>query len=80
MPYITPEARERLDITWLPRDEGELNYLITKLLIRYAAKSPVNYARLAGAHSAATLAAAEFYRRRIAPYEDHKIRLNGDVY
>lgn len=80
MPYIEQAARERLAITCSPRNEGELNYLITLLMQRYVAAGPLSYATLAQAHGAAGLAAAEFYRRRIAPYEDRKIDQNGDVY
>jgi hypothetical protein len=88
MPYIRPEERSRwdetledlidnLDVTgW---DEGDLNYIISKLLNRAwnfrSRYSMVN--RVVGAMECAKL---EFYRRIASPYEDEKIDENGDVY
>jgi hypothetical protein len=79
MPYITRARRERLkspDIR--PESVGELNYLITKLLINYA--QPVSYQKINDVLGALEGAKAEFYRRVAVPYEDTKIQENGDVY
>lgn len=84
MPYIKKEDRE-----WLwsigdrePKNPGELNYLITTLLRRYwnAAPGPQNYQRINDIIGALEGAKLEFYRRIAAPYEDTKIKENGDVY
>ena len=40
----------------------------------------VGYATLSDAVAAANDANSEFYRRVIFPYEDHKIRENGDIF
>ena len=81
MPYIKPEAREILSSGLVvPRSGGELNYLITTLLTDYLLAKGVSYQTIndcLGALSGATL---EFYRRVAAPYEDLKIKENGDVY
>jgi hypothetical protein len=59
--------------------EGELNYVITRIVMAWARKDK-NYARLNAAHGTFFSAAAEFYRREVAPYEDEKAKKNGDVY
>lgn len=80
MPYIKPERRHAL---WysdnLPKDAGELNYLITRTLIRYLGDAP-NYQKYNDALGALEGAKLELYRRRVAPYEDTKIEENGDVF
>lgn len=82
MPYIKRERRDPLlpDSEEFPRDAGELNYQITRLIRRYE----MNHGRcyniandIIGALEGAKL---EYYRRRLAPYEDKKIEENGDVY
>lgn len=90
MPYITPIAREALDTYKLPQitTAGELNYVVTKLIITYLDELKTLYPHLdhntyqhyndvIGALEGAKL---EFYRRVVAPYEDKKIEQNGDVY
>jgi hypothetical protein len=90
MPYIKPEERKRfknlfgeamLLLKDVPEDkvDGYLNYLITGLLIlRYTQpESYYNYNRAMGLLESVK---QEFYRRRVAPYEDGKIKENGDVY
>lgn len=79
MPYITRGRRERLESSFSqPETAGELNYVITKLLIAYA--QPLDYQKINDVLGALAGAQAEFYRRVAAPYEDQKIQENGDVY
>ena len=78
MPYIPESGRELARLH--PRTPGELNYAITALLIQYIGQRGASYTALQEAHGAATCAAAEFYRRACAPYEDQKAVDNGDVY
>jgi len=60
---------------------GLLNYCMTSLALRVLEQSgPENYARLSAIHGTFLAAAAEFYRRKVAPYEDKKRKENGDVY
>ena len=64
----------------VPKDSGELNYLITLLIqdyLEYKNESYQTYNDIIGALEGAKL---ELYRRKIAPYEDKKIKENGDVY
>ena len=86
MPYIKKPDRERLDpkiqelAQTINPDQraGELNYSITKLLLALkGAGKYKDYNELIGALESAKL---EFYRRQVRPYEDEKVRENGDVY
>lgn len=85
MPYVTPDARKRLDAGGEPRGPGELNYALTVLVDRYLAGAAgedgrTRYAHLNEAIGVLECAKLELYRRVAAPYEDEKIRENGDVY
>jgi len=92
MPYIKPEERgylrpltseyHKTDI----QNPGELNYLISKLCKRYLdAKKhasngyEANYQAFNDVIGALEGAKLELYRRRIASYEDLKIKENGDI-
>jgi hypothetical protein len=76
MPYIRPEARAsaRPDTS----DVGGLTYLLYKLCLDALPEAPRyrDFHAVVGALEAAKL---EFYRRHVVPYEDVKIRENGDV-
>lgn len=56
---------------------GELNYIITKILLNTIPMRYDDYNTLIGVLESVKL---ELYRRRIANYEDIKIEANGDVY
>ena len=58
---------------------GNLNYLITRLCLMYLGKD-YNYAMINSAIGALECAKQELYRRIAIPYEDKKIKENGDVY
>jgi len=85
MPYIKNKHRIRHDaqdmiVEQAIQSAGELNYLITKLIKRYLSdkgESYQSYNDIMGAMEGAKL---EMYRRLVAPYEDKKIKENGDVY
>lgn len=79
MPYITPEQRQKLDKDPMPEDAGELNYLITRQLLSYLEKKGKRYATINEIMGVLSCVSQEFYRRWAAPYEDEKIRENGDV-
>lgn len=84
MPYIKIDDRMRFDeiLVFLqnsgPQNAGELNYLITKIVHLYmeGRECYQNYNDVIGALEGCKL---ELYRRRIGPYEDIKIKQNGDV-
>ena len=80
MPYIK-SRRERLDMN--PRDAenaGELNYVITTLLIGYLHSKGLSYQNINEVVGVLECAKQELYRRVVGKYEDQKIAQNGDVY
>lgn len=80
MPYIKQTDRDKLGYD-LPAasNPGELNYLITQLIQTYWTDHG-RYQAINDILGALEGAKLEFYRRVAAPYEDTKIKENGDVY
>ena len=78
MPYIKPDARKQL-VYCAPESAGELNYLITQLIVAYAKAIP-SYQSINDVLGALEGAKLEFYRRVAIPYENRKRQENGDVY
>ncbi|MGD2200843.1 MAG: hypothetical protein PVJ38_04315 [Candidatus Bathyarchaeota archaeon] len=87
MPYIKMEDRpkyeeslneliETLKEQSVDHIDGELNYIITRILKEVY---PLRYFNLNRAIGVLECCKLEFYRRVAAPYEDTKIELNGDV-
>jgi len=60
--------------------DGMLNYVFTRILLAYSAFHGENYLTLQSTIGILECAKLEIYRRKIAPYEDSKRGLNGDVY
>ncbi len=81
MPYITADARARLDTGGKPETPGELNYAITRLVDDYLIqRGGIRYAHLNEVIGALECVKLELYRRVAAPYEDQKLNETGDVY
>lgn len=83
MPYIKRELRKQFRPTCsVPnRDEpGNLNYQITELLRQFVALNGTSYTTFNAALGAIEGAKLEFYRRVVVPYEEEKMKENGDVY
>lgn len=87
MPYIKPERREKYKealeeligiLKSLPVEEvdGELNYVVTKILKEIY---PLRYFHINKAMGVLECIKQEFYRRVAAPYEDMKMKESGDV-
>lgn len=87
MPYINRKRREKLDpkidalideLREAPLEEldGQVNYVIFRLILRLYPPRYFNYNRAMGVLSCVI---QEFYRRHIAPYEDTKISEMGDI-
>jgi hypothetical protein len=87
MPYIKPEKREKYNkvldelvsiLKSVPTEEvdGELNYVVTKILKNVY---PLRYYHINKAMGVLECIKQEYYRRVAAPYEDTKIRESGDV-
>ncbi len=87
LPYVKPENRAKYEkaldeligiLKSLPVEEvdGELNYVVTKILKQ---TYPLRYFHINKAIGVLECAKLEFYRRVAAPYEDKKMRESGDV-
>jgi hypothetical protein len=87
MPYIKPEKREKYNkvldelvsiLKSVPAEEvdGELNYVVTKILKDVY---PLRYYHINKAMGVLECIKQEYYRRVAAPYEDTKIKESGDV-
>jgi hypothetical protein len=85
MPYIKQEDRARFAsilerLNEVPiRSAGELNFLVTSVVHRYLQQFPKSYGVYNEAIGALEAAKLELYRRQVAPYEDIKIKENGDL-
>jgi hypothetical protein len=94
MPYIKQEDREKFNmfmgenkfkIDFLKKigekcdNAGDLNYAITSIVHHYMKNKGENYQHYNDVIGALEGAKMELYRKKVAPYEDQKIILNGDV-
>ena len=80
MPYIKQENRNPIESrTTSPKTGGDLNFLFTTIIRDYYKKVP-SYQSINDILGALEGAKLEFYRRIAVPYEDTKIKENGDVY
>lgn len=85
MPYIKQEGRVYLDniLSELqkspPTSPGEINYLISNILVAYIKQEGLSYQTLNDIIGALECAKMEFNRRIVAPYENKKIKENGDL-
>lgn len=76
MPYILPEKRKDTVLDC----PGNLNYVITRTIREYMKVNGENYTTFNDIIGVLEAAKMEFYRRVAAPYEDVKMRENGDAY
>lgn len=87
MPYIKREKRplyneeierlvRKLEAQPLKEQDGDLNYIVTSIMKMLYKPRYFNYNRALGVLEAIK---QEYYRRVVAPYEDGKIKENGDV-
>jgi hypothetical protein len=58
--------------------EGDLNYIISSIVWKLFDKSP-SYRLANKLTGVIQCVQSEFYRRKVIPYEDHKIIENGDI-
>jgi hypothetical protein len=86
MPYIGQARREAFN-DFLEKTRGlridtagELNFLITQLMLTYLKQHGENYRMLNECIGAAECAKAEFIRRKLIPLEEAKRAENGDVF
>lgn len=88
MPYINKENREHLEpaiaeavkhLKDVEFGKGDMNFFITRLVHEYILHHGKRYATLSDVTGVLNDAKTEFERRVVAPYEDEKIKENGDV-
>jgi len=89
MPYICPNERVEIDELiegFVPADGGELQYAIARMVnsyyerISYFEEDGVRYKHMEQVMGALNGASLEHYRCVVAPYEELKIKQNGEVY
>lgn len=81
MPYIKQEAKDELHSGKRgSQNAGELNFTLTEIAVSYFRENGGRYQQINDIIGALEGAKLEFYRRIAAPYEDSKIKENGDVY
>lgn len=84
MPYIKSEDRPLLDelvekLAKRINSSGDLNYVITSLLHHEVVTVGKNYENLNRLQGVVDCVGKEFYRKVVSPYEDLKIKINGDL-
>jgi hypothetical protein len=83
-PYIPDQAKAPLRVSFHPgllaENAGELNYVLTTVIIDYMLARGLSYQHINDVDGALSACSKEFYRRVAVPYEEHKIKVNGDVY
>ena len=86
MPYLKNKDAARLHDKLKainPATSGELNYCVCQLVMNYLnvqLMGTVDYSGLNAAIGALELAKQELIRRLVSPYENGKIRDNGDIF
>jgi hypothetical protein len=79
VPYITEARRKAIGEGANIKTAGELNYVFTAMSLEYL-ETGTNYQKINDILGALEGCKLEMYRRLAAPYEDTKIKENGDVY
>lgn len=84
MPYIKKYKRLKVDkkleeISKEISESGELNYCIYKLCKLWLDNKEINYDSISDCIKTLECAKLEFYRMILSPYEDIKIKKNGNV-
>ena len=80
MPYIKQERRKALNNYGTMETSGELNFALTKTIDSYLRYKKLSYQTCNDIVGALENCKHEFQRRIQDPYEDQKIKENGDVY
>ena len=84
MPYIKRIARKIIDeivgdAHFSVAANGSLNYFLVKLMLTRRKLEGESYTFYKNYLGELEMAQTEIYRRYVAPYEDKKMRENGDV-
>jgi len=91
MPYIKKEQRQKINPalcvlveTMIEKlgpsiTKGDMNYVFYVLSLQYLCIKGMNYQNISDVIGALRDSADEFSRRILIPYEDNKIKENGDI-
>lgn len=84
MPYIKQIQRTQYNDDGfgqmpVPGNAGELNYVLTTIVLDYLKFRGESYQTYCDIEGVLSHMSKEIYRRRVAPYEDEKIKENGDL-
>lgn len=79
MPYVKKEQRQAA-VADGPSNAGELNFLMTVLIRSYLRSKGTSYQTMNDIVGALECCKLEFTRRVVSPYEDVKIKENGDLW
>ena len=84
MPYIAKSDRVKFkeDISEIAskiETDGELNYVISRICHEFIKTHGKRYSTLNTVHGVLNCVDKELYRRITSPYEDEKIKQNGDI-
>ena len=83
MPYVSQEQREQLAVLGTrPQTVGELNYVLTGVIRTWLSGDghPLSYTRINEVMGVLACISQEVYRRVAVPYEERKMKENGDVF
>lgn len=80
MPYIEEKRRKQIRDGDTIDTAGELNFVFTEKIVEYLTDHGTSYQTINDIIGVLENCKLELYRRVIAPYEDEKIKKNGDVY
>ena len=85
MPYPKKDQRDKvysggLIEPYMIESTGQLNFAISTLLTNYIVTKKLSYQTTNDILGALEGAKLEFYRRVAVPYEEQKIKENGDIY
>lgn len=78
MPYIKEHNKDKVRTNGAT-NAGELNFIITEIIQTYFIQNGAKYQQINDIVGALEGAKLEFTRRITNPYEDRKIKENGDV-
>jgi len=84
LPYIPIKRREEIQDGCIPQNAGELNFKITFCILEYLyninPSEPSHYSDYNEVIGVLECCKLELYARQIRPYEDMKMKSEGDVF
>ena len=79
MPYIKPETRDVM-LVCRPSRPGDLAFKLAAHINQYLQGNGRSFQTFCEVEGVLQCLSKEIYRRLTAPYEDEKIKQNGDVF